>query len=587
MKRKSFLKLGTMSALTPLFINAQGYGLQTDTTDHEMMSKLVSINDKQVGIILETLRPENLKLSRYVAYHISMLSAAFSSNTSQYFHDSRLVEKIEILVDFLAKAQTPDGTLNLGNLESPPDTAFVVEILCPGVTILQKGAHKDTVTVLAKLKAILIKAGDALAIGGVHTPNHRWVVSAALAQINALYPNKKYIHRIEEWLSEGVFIDDDGHYPERSGIYSAEENIAFITIARLTSKPALLEPVRKNLLMYFYYIESNGDLVTNDSRRQDQYGAFAKKATLFYMSYRYMAVHDMNSRFAAITKNIESIPSFETDVLVKALFYFMENTMLQQRLPSPATLPDSYQKLFTTSHLLRIKEKNISATLFGGIDWPLIVASGRSNAPDFFSYRNGQAILKYMRLSTSFFSMGYFYSEGIKQVGDTFVLHKKLDIPYYQPLPKDKRNNKGDYKLSPSIDDRFWNKMDFSNRPVSNVKSMEIIITLKKVNGNIELEFDIHGLKGVQVTIEMCFAEGGILKGVTSDTNKNYFLESGMGEYSFGTDIIQFGTGNVSHKNISNLEGERYSTHFGTLRTEGMHVYITGETPFKHTLKFH
>jgi hypothetical protein len=46
------------------------------------------------------------------------------------------------------------------------------------------------------------------------------VISAALARINKLYPNKKYIARIEEWLGEGVYIDSDGHYPERSRLYA-------------------------------------------------------------------------------------------------------------------------------------------------------------------------------------------------------------------------------------------------------------------------------------------------------------------------------------------------------------------------------
>ena len=53
-----------------------------------------------------------------------------------------------------------------------------------------------------------------------------------------------------------------------------------------------------------------------------------------------------------------------------------------------------------------------------------------------------------------------------------------------------------------------------------------------------------------------------------------------------GGDVIRFGPGAMEHKKITNLEGERYSTHFGSLRTEGMHIFITGVTPFNHTLTF-
>jgi hypothetical protein len=182
--------------------------------------------------------------------------------------------------------------------------------------------------------------------------------------------------------------------------------------------------------------------------------------------------------------------------------------------------------------------------------------------------------------------MGYFYSEGIKKEGSKYVLHKKLAIPYYQPLPDNFKNSKGDYKLSPSTDGRFWNKMDFSKRPVSNVKTLNTTVTfLENANSN-ELHFNIDGMAGVAVTIELCFLEDGKLSGVTNLNSDDSFLESGFGEYECGGDRITFGPGANSHKKITALEGERYSTHFGTLRTAGKHVYITGVTPFKHKLMF-
>jgi hypothetical protein len=584
MNRNDFLKIGTMAALSPLFVSATDTG--KPTLDSDLMKRLIAANDKQVALLLESVQEGKLRFSRMIAYDIAVLTASYCAVGSAYYHAPLLIQKLDLLTKFLASAQSEDGTVNVGNLESPPDTAFVMEILCPAAEILQKEKTKEVEAITLQIKKIILKAGEGLVTGGVHTPNHRWVISAALSQINALYPNRKYIDRINDWLDEGVYIDEDGHYAERSGIYSGVENTAFITMGRLANKKELFEPVRKNLSMYYYYIESNGDLVTNDSRRQDQYLSAAKPVTLFYLQYRYMAIRDNNRHFAAIAKMIEALPGFEKDILTRSLFYFLENETLQQQLPSASALPDRYEKLFSTSHLLRIKEKIMTATLFGGVDWPLTIASGRSNSPDFFSYRKGNAILKYMRLSTSFFSMGYFYSEGLKKVGNKYVLHKKLDIPYYQPLPKDKRNKKGDYKLSPSIDDRFWNKMDFKNRPVSNVKTMDTTITLTKSGETVELEFEINGLKDVPVTIELCFAAGGKLTGVTTVDNKNSFLEQGIGEYSSGADIIRFGPGNAAHKIITNLEGERYSTHFGTLRTEGEHVYVTGKTPFKHKLTF-
>jgi hypothetical protein len=586
MNRNDFLKLGTMAALSPLFVKATGsdYALPTDT---EIMSRLLAANDKTAAQLMESVKVGNLRFSRMIAYDIAVLTAAYCAKGSAYYHNNEVVSKLDILVKFLASAQSEDGTVNVGNLESPPDTAFLIEILGPAASIMRKDSSSELKDVQQQLKQILLKAGEGLVTGGIHTPNHRWVISAALAQINHLYPDKKYINRINDWLDEGIFIDADGHYPERSGIYSGVENAAFITIARLANKPALYAAVRKNLTMYQYYIEPSGDLVRNDSRRQDQYEYAARPSTLFYLQYRYMAVHENNKLFAAICKNIEATKDFEKDILTRSLFYFLEDEILQQQLPTSEILPERYEKLFATSHLLRIKEKNTTVTLFGGTDQPLLIASGRSNSPDFFSYRKGDAVLKYLRLSSGFFSMGYFYSDGLRKEGNSYVLSKKLEIPYYQPLPKEKRKANGDYKLSPSIDDRFWNKMDFSNRPVSNVKTLETIIRLTETKGTVELEFELKGMKAVPVTIELCFKEGGQLTGVTApDANGNSFLEQGMGEFRSGNDAISFGPGIVTHKQVMNLEGERYSTHFGTLRTKGEHVYITGTTPFKHKLTF-
>lgn len=587
MKRSDFIKTGTMAALVPFCqpLFALGNNKNFPGTDDALIQRMITLNDQLVSGLLETVHMGKLSFGRKTAYDFSVLSASYCQPGSAYYKDERLLRKMENLARFLSDSQNTDGTMNIGNLESPPDTAFVVEILCASTSNLQNASSGSIQALLDQLKNILRKAGEALRIGGIHTPNHRWVICAALSQLNHLYPDKKYVARINDWLGEGIFQDADGHYPERSGTYSMVENTAFISIARMLKKPELLNHVRKNLRLFYYYQEANGDLVSNDSRRQDQY--LARHSAILYMQYRYLAILDQDAHFAAICKMIEATPWFEKEVLEQGLFYFQENETLQQRLPEASPLPDRYEKLFTTSHLLRIRYQQTSITLFGGVDWPLIIASGRSCSPDFFSYRKGKAILKYMRLSTTFFSMGYFYSEGLRKEGNRYVLHKKLTIPYYQPLPVSKRKKSGDYTLSPSIDNRFWNKMDFSNRPVSNRKTLDTTVYLKETEGKVELEFIITGQNKVPVTIELCFNDGGLLTGLTTDSKGNQCLEGDSAVYSFEGDQIHFGPGALAGPVPENLEGERYSTHFGSLKTKGSQVYLTGITPFRHTLRLY
>ncbi len=575
----AFISLGTMAFL----------GIEAEPTRKKfevkngLLQRLVAANDTQVEQLLQ--RDESsLKFSRKIGHDFATACAAYCSPDSKYYHSSEVVATMEKLVGFLTSFQAADGTVNIANIESPPDTAFLLESLTAGTFILKKDGSPELANANAAIKQFIVKAGDALTTGGVHTPNHRWVICAALARINTLYPNKKYLDRIDDWLGEGIFNDADGHYPERSMNYGYVEDNSMIIMARLLNKPALLEPVRKNLQLTWFCTEPNGDLVSNDSRRQDKYQQL--NIAIFYLHYRYMAIRENSAMFAGIVQFIETLPGFEERILNTALYLVLENELLQKDLPQPTPPLVNFEKLFTTSSLLRIRRNDTTMTLFGGIDQPLIIASGRSESPNFFAYRKGKAILNYMRLSTRFFSTGYFYSDGLKKIGNSYVLSQKLDVPYYQPLPKNLRNAKGDYKLSPSVDGRFWNKMNFKNRPVSNVKTLQTKVTLTETNGTAALQFDVTGQAGVEIIIELCFKTGGKLSGVTKRDNSNNFLEEGTGKYEMDGDVISFGPGIVKHKNIIGLEGERYTTHFGSLRIEGEHVYLTGITPFTHKLVF-
>lgn len=592
MNRSDFLKhaasLGALALLPlPQFLWAQ----KGADADEALMKRLVAANDAQAEKLLQT-GFDNRGVGRRLAHEINTLAASYCSPGSRYYHNRELVAAMQKRSQQLLAAQSADGTVNAGNLESPPDTGFIVELLTAACTVLQKETSPEANDVKSNLKKFLLGTGEALVAGGVHTPNHRWVISAALARLNALFPNKKYVDRINEWLSEGIYQNADGNYAERSRIYSLVENTAFLSMARLLNKPSLYQPVRKNLQTTYYYTEPNGDLVPNDSRRQDQWvflkadAVVSLRITNYYLLYRHMALQDNNSSFAAVAKWIEGLPDFEERILNRSLIHFLEEPLLQKNLPASAPMETTYEKLFPQSHLLRIRRNDASVTLFGGTDQPVTIASGRSSSPDFFSFRKGEALLKYLRLSTTFFSTGYFYSDGLQKTSSGYVLQKKLEAPYYQPLPKNLRKANGDYALTESTDGRFWNKMDFKRRPQSNVKTLNTKVTLTETGGAATLLFDVQGQPGVPVTLELCFREGGQLSGLSAPKDGNYFLADGTARYRFGNDEIQFGPGVMKHQNITGLEGERYSTHFGSLRTEGMHVYLTGVTPFVHELSF-
>lgn len=590
--REKFIKMSALAMAGTLVSDLSIAGTtvfnnQPKKIDDQLMKKLLLHNDISVQSILEESSTEaesNLSSFRRLAVTVSCVTGSLCNSGSDYYKSPKLIKVLDEALNIMLNAQYADGTLDSGgNRQSPPDTGFILEHLCSAAVVLNRLEYKNLQQTKNKLEKFIKKAAGAMVTGGVHTPNHRWVICSALAQINELYPDVKYVERIDEWLSEGIYINEDGHFPERSGNYSAVIDRTLLTMSRLLNRPELLDPVRKNLTTYYYYTEPNGDLVSIDSRRQDQW--YTSTITKFYLQYRQLAISDNDGMFASIAKNIEGLPDFEKEILSRSLIYFMENPELQEPLPTLENVSDDFEKFFKLANLARIRHGSTSVTIFGGNDKPVIVSSGRSSNPNFLTYRKGLSMLKYMRLSTSFFRMGYFRSDGVSYVGQKYALSEAKEAYYYQPMPRELRKSDGDYELSQSIDRRFWNKMDFDSRDRTNIKKLVTRIEITENNGIVNLDFKVDGPPNVAVTIEMCFNEGGELINTEKYGEDNYLLKSGYGVYTVGNDKITFGPGKNEHHRITRLESEQYSYHQGSLRTEGVHVYLTGHTPFSHKME--
>lgn len=587
MNRKVFLKTSTVG-LASAFISMHVYGNEegkAHAVDEALIAQLLEASEVSVANYLKSIgNPLGRQYYRNLSGGFAVVAASYCHPKSSHFRSEDLLPALQQTIGKLQELQYPNGTLDSGgNRKSPPDTAFLLEPLCCAANILRSHNDFEELSGITKeLDTFLLTAGEGLRTGGLHTPNHRWVVCSVLAQLYALFNNKKYLDRIDEWLAEGIYINQDGQFPERSRNYSVVENTAFIHLGDILNRPELLDPVRKNLDSTFYYMEQNGELVALDSRRQDKYAPIT--ITRFYRLYRYMAIREDNRFFAAVARKIEAMQDFDRLVLSGGLPYFMENSILSRKLPKSAKLPVQYTKHIKGSDLVRIKRGEHTASIFGGTDKPLIVASGRATNPTFFTFRKGAAILEYARLSSSFFNMGYFRSDGLRKEGDQYLLSEKKEGYYYHPMPASERNQAGDYKLSESLDGRFWSKMDFDARPKDTLElNSEIRIT--EENGGFTIDLDIKGAENVEVTLELCFREGGRLEGVSKGRDEDdFFLEDGYATYTLGDDTISVGPGKYAHHHVSRLDGEVYSTHFGSIKGKGMHLYITGRVPFQHSI---
>jgi hypothetical protein len=518
--------------------------------------------------------------------NVAALAAAYCAPESTLHKSRNLIPPLENATAAFVAAQNPDGTLDAGNLASPPDTAFVVEGLATVLAVLRQTDDPVLARSKESLSRFLLAAGEPLVSGGIHTPNHRWVICSALARINSLFPAAKYVARIDDWLGEGIYMDADGQFAERSPNYSRVTVNAFVTMARLLKRPRLLEYVRRNLDSTVYHLHPNGEIETVSSRRQDQTRPIS--IANFYLQYRYLALVDRNPVYAAVVKLIEAMPGEGLIEGTNPLIYFLEEPLLKTALPSGGSVPSDYVKVFSDSGLARIRRADVSATVYGGSDWPLGVASGLAHNPTFFSFRKGRAVLQSVRMGGQFFSLGVFRGEGLKAEGSRYVLQQRFDAPYYQPLPKHLRNARGEYALTPAKDGRFWSKLDFPHRQMSNVQTLEQKVTVARKRDGFELQVDITGHDRVPYLVELAFRPGGELGGSlrelpAQDNGKAFLLTEGMGTYRVGDDRIEFGAGQADHQFL-NFSGHSYAAHGGTLRADGIRVYITGFTPFKKVI---
>ncbi|MGD8779893.1 MAG: hypothetical protein PVH88_13145 [Ignavibacteria bacterium] len=590
--RSEFIKISAMGlAATAIPTNIwSAKQTENDVDDKEFFNRLLKYNDIAVGQLMEP-EEDGRRWGRFgrTSVDFSILTASYYQPDSKYYKSKPVLTKMDQIITGFLDAQYPNGTMGSGgNVQSPPDTSFLVEHLAPSYIVLNQYNFNEVKDVKDKLEKFLLNVGEALIVGGVHTPNHRWEVTSSLAYLYSIFKDERYLKRVDEWLAEGVFIDEDGQYCERSRNYSPVVNYSLLNIGRLLNRPSYFDIVKKNCNSNYYYLEANGELITVDSRRQDQNGR--KDINEWYPFYRFLAIHNNDKFFADIARKIETFDGFDHDILCQTLIFVMTNPELGKKLPEGGDLPTNYAKLFPLTGLARVKRGDTSVSFFGGNDKPIIIASGRSYCPTFLTFRKGSAFLEYARLSSSFFSMGYFRSEGVVKDGNTYTLHEKKEAYYFHPMTADKRNKNGDYKLSWSSDHRFWSKMDFDSRPRTTL-TLDTKIVFTEDNGSLKMDIDVNGPENVPVILEFCFRSDGKLEGVTSTQAEDDFIlqEGAYAKYTSGEDSIVIGPGTATATNhmggyyrLGSFDGEQYAGR--TAKGRGMHVYLTGSVPFKHTM---
>ena len=99
--------------------------------------------------------------------NVAALVAAYCAPQSTHYKSEKLVPLMESATRVFVDAQNPDGTLDAGNLASPPDTGFVIEGLAASLTVLRAMSTSRHNSGLAEVDKVLSnKPSEEIRISG-------------------------------------------------------------------------------------------------------------------------------------------------------------------------------------------------------------------------------------------------------------------------------------------------------------------------------------------------------------------------------------------------------------------------------------
>ncbi len=558
MNRREALALGLASAASMTLSGRRAAG---DTAPSGAGADIVRAHDDALERRLgaQVLDPQSKWRGAFPdewgLHHCTAASAFLKNAAAAYYHpqskhhrDGTLQDRMKLAAEFLTRIQNAEGNIDLlsTNFNSPPDTGFVVHSVATAAKLARMNGDE---AVLSLMRDFLLRAGRGLSKGGVHTPNHRWVVCEALAQINDLFPDKRHAERIDQWLAEGIDIDAEGQYTERSTtVYNPVVNTALVVMAEKLGRPELLEPVRKNLDAMAYLLHPNGEVVTEISRRQD----LNTRGTMggYWFALRWLAIRDRNGLYAAMLKPLE--PGHVE------LPRLMEYPALSGELPADTPVPDDYEREYALHGITRIRRGKTSATLIhrGSSRW--------------VSLQRGGAVVNAVRFASAFFGKGQFVPAEFERRDGVYLFRQELTGRYLQPVT--------DPELRP-VTPETWGRAA-ARRLTTQVCRLVQEAKLREISGGFEISILARGTDNVPLAVEINLREGGELTGVdpAPKTAGAFLLGGGNAEYRMGGDVIRFGPGHCEHAYVQVRGAEG--------KMSGPSVYLTGFTPFEHTLVF-
>ncbi|XHR30574.1 MAG: hypothetical protein ACFUZC_08420 [Chthoniobacteraceae bacterium] len=377
----------------------------------------------------------------------------------------------------------------------------------------------------------ITETAPALAKGGFHTPNHRWVITSALTLALELAPSLRgeIQPAMDAYLAEGLDIDSDGFWLERSvGIYDGVTNRSLLILQEYDRLPGALEAVRKNLEADLFLIHGDGTAETVISKRQDA-GKKAVPASLIPCYIRAGIILKEPKFLAAAdllwSAGAEAIPFDDLFWTRWSQAWHGDPT----ETPA-ASLPDHYWHVFPTQRVARYRNGKTEATVV-------------ANDPSYLRFRHGEARILGVRFFQAIHGVGLFSADAWEpgehgvRLSSSGYRHQRPGYmqPLGKPVPWDQWEEtieERDLRYLPPLDVEI--QIEFHDSSATGR-----IQTLGALPGGIaELAIDVPA-GGV---LEL---EGGAFP---ICPQQEIFLEHGSALIRFGEDTIRIGSGNRAHR---------------------------------------
>ncbi len=434
------------------------------------------------GFFMEPMHVE----TRAVGFCLADLLAAFSTRESRHFLSAAVRDACQAALGYLERFQRPGGCYDLTpcNYASAPDTAFMLNAVLTGWQIARRceGAQD----LMPGLERLIRTAADGIAAGGFHTPNHRWAIAACLLTCHRFFPTPRWEARARAFLAEGLDINADGEFAERSaGNYNQVNDDQMIRLYLATGEERFLEAAERNLDMMFCYFDPDGSVFTNNSTRQDMgqkiYG------DTYYVLYLLVGYLRGRQDFGAMAEWLWNDcrrrgvypPGIEWVLLMED----MDGYGAQAPFARPM---ENVNRLFEESCVARVRRGAWSLTLM-------------KNRPNCLYFQHG-AMSLYMAVYANLCDRRNFVPQTLERTADGFRLTDHAAGWYYQPFPE-----------PPPTSD--WWRMDNASRPKTEGLPLDIALEVRLREDGAELRLHTAGVDRLPLRVELGLLPGGILSG--------------------------------------------------------------------------